>query len=126
MEFESSYAEAATRRHRSRWWRPAGYDVSRMNWHPPESAGGIGDPLFDDHDTRPEQKRVHRLMRRLVSAIILLLVLGIVAGIAVFAFTKASGTDIVAGERVKIVIPNGSSRDDVAQLLEKKGVKVGS
>lgn len=120
MQYESSYAEAATRPRRFQRTRARRYDGSRMNWHAPDSASSFTDSSH--HDPDDGGKRPRRVVRALASLILVLVVLAIVIGIAVFAFMKASGTDIVDGQRVKVIIPQGASTSDVAGILESRGV----
>ncbi|MCZ4497203.1 MAG: mltG, partial [Thermoleophilia bacterium] len=71
----------------------------------------------------PSKPPKRGIVRRFIGFVIFLAILAAMAGGAWFAWTTfTSGSDIAAGKAVKVVIPNGASAGEVADVLAETGV----
>ena len=133
MEWGSSFAEAAapTRsRRRGRFGTPT-YDARVTS--PPQGdhqhraigSRRIDAPHPEAFGSAPPPRRKRGIGQRLLSLLLLVAALVLIGGlgwVAVSFTGVGGGPDIKAGTPVKVVIPNGSSAEDVADILAKAGV----
>ena len=134
MEWSSSFAEAAApakRRGRGNSARDA-YDVAVMDPSPrgTQQQRAIGSrrvdvPRPEAFGSAPPPKRKRGFGARVLSFLLLVAALVLIGGLAWVAVTftgVGGGSDVKAGTKVAITIPNGSSPDQVADILAKEGV----
>ena len=134
MEWGSSFAEAAapTRTRRRGRIGADAYDArvtSPPHGDPQHRAIGsrrIDAPHPDAFGSAPPPRRKRGIGQRILSLLLLVAALVLIGGlgwIAVsFTGVGGDGPDVKAGTPVKVVIPNGSTSEDIADILAKAGV----
>ncbi len=135
MEWGSSFAEAAapTRTRRQSRFGSDAYDArvtSPPHGDPQHRAIGsrrIDAPHPEAFGSAPPPRRKRSIGQRILSLVLLVAALVLIGGLGWIAvsFTGvggSSGPDVKAGTPVQVVIPNGSTSEDIADILAKAGV----
>ena len=133
LEWGSSFAEAhVAQRRRRRFGRgEADYDARVMAPNPGDHERPIGSrrrdvPLPEGFGSAPTPTRKPGIGRRVVSTILLLAALVLVGGLIWMALSfgglVGGGEDVEPGQKVTVVIPQGATSEQIANVLADAGV----